>query len=375
MRNNIAGMIFHPPSMNILDEAVLEFFPFVKKIYEKIPLVKKKEMLLKIPSFKYFYIPDIISAVGKRVGLYGFMLPMLPEQMVTGKKEMVIKKILNLIDKAQKLGVRIITLGSFSSVVTDQGRDLEKHTSIAITSGNSYTSSLCINAIFNLCKKLEIDLKDISIGVIGATGDIGSICAKIFSREVGRLVLCSRTIKEHDKTVLEIRNNSVAKVVVCDDPKKAVADVDIIICATSAFTTLFCSEDIPSGCIVCDLSMPPNVAKNILSDRNDVIAFEGGRAKMPGFHDINNRVWKNLFPYNSIYGCLAESLILALEGRYENYSIGRGALSEKKVAEIYDLGKKYGFDVADFSCFGYFYKEEDFDRFRQIRRVSEKYGK
>ena len=45
-----------------------------------------------------------------------------------------------------------------------------------------------------------------------------------------------------------------------------------------------------------------------------------------------------------VYACMAEPMILALERRYENYSIGDN-ISLDKVDEILGLAKKWGFEV------------------------------
>jgi hypothetical protein len=47
---------------------------------------------------------------------------------------------------------------------------------------------------------------------------------------------------------------------------------------------------------------------------------------------------------------MAETMILALEGRYENFSIGRD-LSMEKVKEIAALADKHGFKLAGFRSF------------------------
>ena len=49
-----------------------------------------------------------------------------------------------------------------------------------------------------------------------------------------------------------------------------------------------------------------------------------------------------------IYGCFAEAIILALEKRYEYFSLGRGNITVEKIDEIRELGKKHGFETADF---------------------------
>jgi hypothetical protein len=53
-------------------------------------------------------------------------------------------------------------------------------------------------------------------------------------------------------------------------------------------------------------------------------------------------------PPNVIYACLAETIVLALEGRFEVFTVGRDTEWEK-VKEIYKLGLKHGMKLAAIS--------------------------
>jgi len=55
-------------------------------------------------------------------------------------------------------------------------------------------------------------------------------------------------------------------------------------------------------------------------------------------------------PPDLTYGCLAETMTLAFEGRYEDYSIGKN-LSIERVQEIDALATKHGFELAALRSF------------------------
>jgi hypothetical protein len=63
-------------------------------------------------------------------------------------------------------------------------------------------------------------------------------------------------------------------------------------------------------------------------------------------------------PKNVIYACLAETIVLALEGRFEVFTIGRDTEWEK-VKEIYKLGIKHGMKLAAISGVKGVYSDED----------------
>jgi predicted amino acid dehydrogenase len=81
--------------------------------------------------------------------------------------------------------------------------------------------------------------------------------------------------------------------------------------------------------------------------RPDVLVIEGGVVEVPGdvkFH------YNFGFPPKTAYACMAETMILALENRAENFSLGR-ELTVEQVQEIGALGHKHGFKLAGWRSF------------------------
>jgi hypothetical protein len=66
-----------------------------------------------------------------------------------------------------------------------------------------------------------------------------------------------------------------------------------------------------------------------------------------------------------IYACLAETIVLALEGRFENYTVGR-AIEWEKVHEIYQLGLKHGMKLAAISGVNGVFSDDDIARVRAL---------
>ena len=66
-----------------------------------------------------------------------------------------------------------------------------------------------------------------------------------------------------------------------------------------------------------------------------------------------------------VYACLAETIVLALEGRFENFTLGRN-LEWEKVHEIYKLGLKHGMQLAAISGVNGVYSDENIARVRKL---------
>jgi hypothetical protein len=70
-------------------------------------------------------------------------------------------------------------------------------------------------------------------------------------------------------------------------------------------------------------------------------------------------------PPGVAYACLAETIVLALEGRYETFTIGRN-IEWEKVKEIYKMGLKHGMRLATISGINGVYTDEDLARVRDL---------
>jgi len=65
------------------------------------------------------------------------------------------------------------------------------------------------------------------------------------------------------------------------------------------------------------------------------------------------------------YACMAETVVLALEGRYETYTVGRN-IEWEKVKEIYKLGLKHGMKLATISGVNGNFSAEDFAKIKEL---------
>jgi len=87
------------------------------------------------------------------------------------------------------------------------------------------------------------------------------------------------------------------------------------------------------------------------------------RMKQIGFDD-----------HNVVYACLAETIVLTLEGRFENFTLGR-TIEWEKVHEIYKLGLKHGMRLAAISGVNGVFSDEDIARVRQLALQARAKGK
>jgi len=102
-----------------------------------------------------------------------------------------------------------------------------------------------------------------------------------------------------------------------------------------------------------------------VAKRPDVLVIESGEIQLPG--DVQ---MKNIgLPKGLAYACLAETIVLALEGRFENYTVGR-AIEWEKVREIYQLGLKHGMKLAAISGVNGPFSDADIERVRELALIA-----
>lgn len=101
--------------------------------------------------------------------------------------------------------------------------------------------------------------------------------------------------------------------------------------------------------------------ESILKESPDVLVIESGEIQLPGEPKM-----KDIGPPPGVtYACLAETIVLALEGRFENFTVGR-QIEWEKVREIYELGLKHGMKLAAISGVHGVITDEQIARVREL---------
>lgn len=271
--------------------------------------------------------------------------PLTPRQFVDLPEEFVVGKIIKAAQVAQRLGAKIVGLGAMTSVVGDQGITVAKHVEIAVTTGNSYTVWTAVEGAKQAARLLGTDPAQAQVAVIGATGSIGQVCARIMAEEAAAVTLIGRNEARLAELAETITGR--AKVAHTTDAAAGLREADIVITVTSAVDTVVPVQALKRGAVVCDVARPRDVSHRVVKERPDVLVIEGGAVAVPGEVDFHFNFG---FPPKTSYACMAETMILALEERYENYSLGR-ELSLARVHEIARLAEKHGFKLAGFRSF------------------------
>jgi len=115
------------------------------------------------------------------------------------------------------------------------------------------------------------------------------------------------------------------------------------------------------GCVITDVARPLDLPQEEVAKRPDVLVIESGEIRLPGKVSMKNIG----LPKNVVYACLAETIVLALDGRFENFTVGRN-IEWEKVREIYRLGRKHGMKLAAISGVNGPFCDADIRRVRKL---------
>lgn len=308
-----------------------------------------------MPPYAAVHVTGVRTPDGRETEGWFVAAPLLPEQMVDFPREEVYRRVLGAIEIGAQLGAQVAGLGAFTGVIGDAGVTINQRSPIPVTTGNSLTIAAGLQSLFRGVSEMGIDSTQCTAAVIGATGSIGSACARLIAPRVARLILVAR-----NATRLRKYHDEVAPQLPCPsdhttDVAAAVRQAQLILTATSSTQDVIEPEDLRVGAVVCELSLPHDVSRRVAAERPDVLVLEGGNMRVPG-HPRFERVrepgteFDLGLPARTALACMSETMILALEGRLEPYTLGRGIKLER-VIEIQEMADRCGFELADMRAF------------------------
>ena len=345
-----------------------------RDVKRKYPLLGRTLPLSWIHFFSRYFPPlkiSQISGLRSQTGIeaQGWFVacPMTPQRLLTVPTRVAYRKIVRTGQLAQRLGAQIFGLGAFTHVVGDAGLTIDRRLDIPVTTGGSYTVAMSVQAVRAAAEQLELDLSRATVAIVGAAGAVGSVSARLLARECARLALVGlpRHTGHLQAIQTEIEGEGGAQTWTTTDPA-AVREAEIVIAVTSSVTPVIEPAHLRSGAIVLDVARPRNVSRQVAQARDDVLVIEGGMVAVPGPElDFG---FDFGFPPRMAFACMAEVMILALEGRMDSYSLGRH-ITVDQVLEMEALGAKHGFQLGGFRSFERAVTEQEIERVRKATKT------
>lgn len=338
------SFVIHPLSANYIFK-----HPLLKAIKPQFSGIFKstlEEVISISPGFYYGKISGIQSEKnGKQVEGLIYAVTETPKKLMEKDPDVIYRKILNLCEKATSVGSRIMGLGAYTKIVGDAGVTIDRLSPIPVTTGNSLSSASTLWAANLAVEKLGFVHKNGNhfhgtVMVVGATGSIGAVSAKLLSFYWDHVILVApRAYKliELREEILKI--NPKATLSISTEADSHSHESDLIITTTSGQgKTVLDIMKVKAGCVICDVSRPFDISEQDAMKRPDVLVIASGEVQLPGAVKMDMDLG---LEGTIVYACLAETALLAMEGKFESFTLSRN-IKYENVLEIDRLASEHG---------------------------------
>ena len=262
-RVNRFAFVIHPLSQ--------EYFKKVKpvEILSRVSPPLLMDSLEKVmafaPPFVYSRVEGIRSPTGVEAEGWLIAVGGTPQEIMNHSPEFTYRRLLAAADMARKLGAQIMGLGAFTKVVGDAGVTVARQAPLPITTGNSYSASGALWAAHDALLRMRLlpqprgkERVKFKAMVVGATGAIGSACARLLVRAAEEVYLVSPETAKLLALKAAIEQESPgAKVVLAARTDRDLPQMDMVVTATSgAGKKVLDIMKVKPGCVITDVARP-----------------------------------------------------------------------------------------------------------------------
>lgn len=279
----------------------------------------------------------------------------------------LIKGVIRAGRKASRMGARIVGLDpTLIGALGNSAAAIARKLGVTITDGSGYTVLAVTEALRKASDLMGLFLEEASVLVLGAAEPFGAVCTQILARDgANYLTLVDRDSARLDNLARRLLYDSGVACKISTEAGKLLARADLVIIVDGAADAALHIHDLKSGAVVCNLGVTDELSLDIMKGRPDVMVFDGVAVRPPGAAVPGCAPG---FPEGNIHAWMAEAILLALEGRYDRYFLGR-ELHVEKVLEMKRLAVKHGFNLSGFIAANRYF---DFDCIQGIKKKLKK---
>ncbi|MGH3611890.1 MAG: aminotransferase class III-fold pyridoxal phosphate-dependent enzyme [Pseudonocardia sp.] len=260
-----------------------------------------------------------------------------------------------------KNGATVIGLGGATAIVGGRGLHLAQTLPVSVTTGNSLTVHAAHDLVQQVVTRLDLPAAA-PIAIVGYPGSIGLALARLLLAGDHRLALVHRRAAAASRFLLEHLPGGCHEQVSLHRSVADCVEACAVIIGASSTGGLIDPAALLPGTVVVDVALPRDVREG--ARRDDILVLDGGLVRAVDEVHIDPGVVPA--PRALINGCLAETIVLALDGGTRSFSLGR-VLEPDAVQEMGALAARHGFPTAHPTSFGRPVDLAVLDRFRRRR--------
>jgi predicted amino acid dehydrogenase len=208
---------------------------------------------------------------------------------------------------------------------------------------------MAMEAMKQAARDSGIELRQSRLAVLGATGNIGATLALMMAPQVESTLLIVRDAQSpRVKSMIEEIGRVTSKLEITDD-LHALRKCNLIAAASNSPEPLIYAEHLSNEpVIVCDVAVPADVSADVAFERPLTTVMRGGVVRLPRNEEFVI-AGLDLEPGFS-FACMAETLLMGLEGVSESVSFG--PIKAEGVNWALEAAKKHGFALGKFERVG-----------------------
>ena len=331
------GFIAHPTSQELLHQ--VKMLDMTGRMLEEQansydPALWRQRNLVPFVEFT-----RIVSACGAQCeGILQFM-PLTAEQMLSQPRR-IAERVVEGVNALKNEGAELVGLGGFTSIVGNRGQQTLERTQVPVTTGNSLTAYATYMNLLEVLSALDIAPEQAEVAILGYPGSIGLAVARLLAPKGCRLHLVHRDERQQPAVLLDYLPASFHQQVTLHPSVEACYDkIKLFVAATSSGNVID-SQRLMPGSVIIDAALPKDTQPG-WEKRDDILVIDGGLVSASDAVSFGAMAL-GLDPKRNLNGCLAETILLALEKRAEPFSLGR-ELPVERVLEIGRIAERHGF--------------------------------
>jgi acyl transferase domain-containing protein/acyl-CoA synthetase (AMP-forming)/AMP-acid ligase II/NADPH:quinone reductase-like Zn-dependent oxidoreductase/acetylornithine/succinyldiaminopimelate/putrescine aminotransferase/predicted amino acid dehydrogenase/NAD(P)-dependent dehydrogenase (short-subunit alcohol dehydrogenase family)/acyl carrier protein len=312
------------------------------------------------------------------------------EQLIRhGESDRFVRHLRKMLDERASEHCIVAGLGGYLSIVTQNGKKLAG--TVPVTTGNAFTVAMGVEGLKRGALEAQVDLATARLAAVGAAGNICGAYVREISRVVPQLALIGRpqSRRRLERLAAQLYVDALQRIAAGDgssglgsvirdthavrqfldrgeapdgetlyraieeelrdaapirihEDVAALRDCDVAVTASNSVEPIIHAKDVGERLrVVCDISVPPDLAPDVLTLRPDLLVLSGGMVRLPYEEDLE--LTELGLPAGHLYACMAETILLGFENAPSEVSSGE--IRPEQVASLSAMAKKHGFDL------------------------------
>lgn len=232
----------------------------------------------------------------------------------TGKRTEAVHHIQEAVNMANKLGAEVVSLGAYTSIITNNGMTIVEPKGTKVITGNTLTVATGTKHIIDIANK-SLPPSPKTVAVIGAGGNIGSAVTETLIKsdlQIEQLVLIGRNVRKLERTLDQLNQLNDLPSTVISSEFNQLKECDLIIIATNTSDPIVFDHQLSKtrNVLISDVSVPSAVHKKVHEMDNVRYLPFTSFIKLP--YD-SNFVMSSVTPKGTTFCCAAEAILCGLE--------------------------------------------------------------